>query len=114
MSAVNTGIPDLLQRFVPTPHTAVVAFSDTEIAFQSNDKDLIASLERAGTRTECPSASPPQGSSRAGLCRTCGRFRHYRHLHLALGHNHRWNRNCAGCRFGAPRDPGVYRSIRFG
>jgi hypothetical protein len=52
MNAIETGIPDLLQRFVPTPHTAVVALSGAKIVIQSNDKELIASLEGAGTPPE--------------------------------------------------------------
>ena len=49
MSAVATGLPDLLQRFVPTPYSAEWRFSECEIALQSNDQALITSLERAGT-----------------------------------------------------------------
>ncbi len=48
MSAIATGLPDLLQRFVPTPYSAVVALFNAQISFQCNDQALITSLERAG------------------------------------------------------------------
>jgi hypothetical protein len=50
MSAVDNEVPDLLQRFVPTPYNALIKLFDTAISFQCNDKELIASLEQAGAK----------------------------------------------------------------
>jgi hypothetical protein len=36
-----TGVPDLLQRFVPTPHVLCFCIDDTRIFFETNDLSLV-------------------------------------------------------------------------
>jgi hypothetical protein len=47
VTAMETNVPDLLQRFATAPHRAQVVIGTIEIAVQSNDPDVIAAIQRA-------------------------------------------------------------------
>jgi hypothetical protein len=60
MNAETAGLPDLLRRFVATPHISTFAIKGFHVTLETNDTGLIQTLETflAG----CDSASQPQTS----------------------------------------------------
>jgi len=48
MNANGPGVPDLLRRFTPTPHSVHVSFRQFEISLQTNDAELAVAMELAG------------------------------------------------------------------
>lgn len=59
MNTQATEIPDLLRRFVPTPHWATSTLGDVEITLQTNDVEFIGEMRRA------------EHASHNGVCVTC-------------------------------------------
>jgi len=49
MICADVAIPDLLRRFVPTPHETAAVIGDLKIRLQSNDIELLAAMHPAAT-----------------------------------------------------------------
>ncbi len=49
MNTLTSAIPDLLRRFVPTPHTQTVDTGDIVVRLETNDIDIVSETQRLGT-----------------------------------------------------------------
>jgi hypothetical protein len=45
VSSAETGVPDLLRRFAPTPHSTRVLMNDVEIEFHTDDVEIVARMQ---------------------------------------------------------------------
>jgi hypothetical protein len=45
VSAMQTGVPDLLRRFAPTPHYTRVLINGVEIEFHTDDVEIVAKMQ---------------------------------------------------------------------
>lgn len=60
MSAPGAGVPDLLRRFAPTPHTTRVLFYGVEIELHTDDVEIVAKMQPIAR-------NPVRGGSQASL-----------------------------------------------
>ena len=49
MSATETGVPDLLRRFAPTPHSTRAWMKGFEIDLSTDDVEIVATMQRTNT-----------------------------------------------------------------
>ena len=54
MNDAVIGVPDLLRRFVPTPHSAIVTVRDIEVTLQTNDPEFVSVMQSAPAASEVP------------------------------------------------------------
>jgi len=45
VSSAETGVPDLLRRFAPTPHSTRVLIHNVEIEFHTDDVEIVARMQ---------------------------------------------------------------------
>jgi hypothetical protein len=58
MSALETAVPDLLRRFVPTPYRLHTAIRNTMLELQTNDLEIISALQQAARTPNADCAGP--------------------------------------------------------
>ena len=69
MSATETGVPDLLRRFAPTPHYARVSIGGVDVELQTDDVEIVAEMQ---SQSRPVSDSISQMSVRAKIIRDHG------------------------------------------